>query len=89
MGYRCAVSTCRNYNPKTRITDKSVKYYQFPKNSDLRAKWVAVCRRVDDFSIDSSYICSEHFKTADFYRDLKAELMNLPPKRNLKPDGKP
>ncbi|XP_065206127.1 zinc finger protein 62 homolog [Planococcus citri] len=89
MGYRCAVSTCRNHNPRTRIFDKSVKYYQFPKVPEIRAKWIAVCQRVDHFPADNSYICSEHFTQNDFHRDLKAELMNLPPKRNLVSDAIP
>lgn len=46
------------------------------------------CLRTDDFLPENSYVCSEHFSESDYERDLKAELMNLPPKRILKPESK-
>lgn len=83
------VEGCRNAAFKTRTNDKSVKYHSFPKNEEMRLKWIKALRRSDDWVPDNtSYVCSEHFQSTDFERDLKAELLNLPPKKILKPEGK-
>jgi hypothetical protein len=45
-------------------------------------------KRADKFNPKSSHICSEHFNADDFERNLKAELLNLKVKRQLKKSGK-
>lgn len=89
MGYyRCAVLMCRNNSSKERSSfEKNIKYFPFPVNSDLRIKWIVACQRIEEWTPESSYICSEHFAETDFERDLNAELLKLPPKRILKPEG--
>lgn len=88
MAVRCAVVVCPNSYGRTRSRSPDLKYFQFPKNQSIREKWIEVCQN-DPTSVanQSSYVCSKHFLPTDFERDLKAELLHLPPKRILKPEG--
>lgn len=88
MAVRCAVVICPNSYGKTRSKNPDLKYFQFPKNQSIQEKWIEVCQ-IDPSSLlnQSSYVCSQHFLPSDFERDLKAELLRLPPKRILKPEG--
>lgn len=67
-------------------------FFRFPKELEFSKKWIVACARVDKFNIKSSHVCSLHFKPDDYKRDLKAELLNIPPEKNkrlLKPDAIP
>lgn len=46
----CAVFGCNNYSRKTKGT--LIKYYSFPKNEDLRKRWIQACRRLDKFIVE-------------------------------------
>ncbi len=72
----CAVSMCNN--------PKDVSYPTFPKNKEIQKIWVAKCRRSDSFNQRMSHICEHHFDLDAYERDLKAELLGLPPKKRLK-----
>lgn len=78
-GTRCTVALCNNSlvkmkkNPQT----KDILYHKFPKHSELKKKWIHLCRRDGVWNPDTS---SEHFVENDYIRDLKSELLNLPVK---------
>lgn len=83
----CAVAGCIN---SCRLQKKlNFIWHRFPKDNETRQKWINTCRRADSFSVDSARICSVHFDDSDYLRDLKSELLNLPPKRVLKPSSVP
>jgi len=63
--------------------------HSFPvKNPALCKIWISRCKR-DKFNIQNSSICSNHFTDDDYERDLEHELLNLPPRKKLKPTAAP
>ena len=86
---RCVIPTCRNNSHKTRTTDKNTKYHVFPKDAIKRSEWIKKLRSDNWIPDSNTCVCSEHFLPSDFERDLKAELLKLPPKRILKPEAVP
>lgn len=89
--HRCVVEDCPNSASKTRLKNKDIKYYPFPKDEEMRQSWLVATlplNQPEEYNPDhNSFVCSEHFGANDFQRDLKAELLNLKPKRLLKPEG--
>ncbi|GIY69356.1 THAP domain-containing protein 4 [Caerostris darwini] len=83
----CAVASCRNRYSKTR--GKGISYHRFPREDSALKAWVAVCRRSDEFDPEKCTICSEHFRSDDFERDLRSELLGLQTKKILKPNAFP
>ncbi|XP_049809363.1 uncharacterized protein LOC126252510 [Schistocerca nitens] len=83
----CAVTGCLSYSRKTKGTD--IIYHSFPKDVKVQKAWIMKCHRKDRFSVATSTVCSLHFTSDDYLRDLRAELLNLPPKKTLKPDAVP
>jgi hypothetical protein len=79
----CAVAICSN--PK----DDSILYHRFPKNKELRKKWIVACKREDQFNPSTSTVCSNHFLPTDYERDLRNELLGLPVKKRLRKDAFP
>lgn len=85
---------CCNMQQQFKKTSKSedtcnIKYYRFPKNLKLRQIWIQRCRRDGKWNADTSRVCSEHFSEDAYEKDLKAELLQLPPTKKLKPDSVP
>jgi hypothetical protein len=79
---KCSVSGCSSPQDAT--------YFKFPKASSmLLENWLKACRRKDVLDVEKSKICSEHFTTSDFERDVRHELLNLPPRKLLKPNAVP
>lgn len=87
MPSTCAIATCTNRSDKT----QNIIYHQFPKKSDIRKKWIISCKRADNsFNAENSRICSVHFQTSDYVRNLKAELLGyVPAKRTLHENAVP
>lgn len=83
---QCFVLNCGNYYGKTR---GNVIYHMIPTTETLRNKWIELCR--GKFAKCTSYarICSEHFSSACYQRDLQHELLGLPLRRKLKRDALP
>ena len=77
----CAVAIC----PSPRDTS----YHKFPSDEALQKVWVARCHRKDPINVKTAHICSTHFKSEDFDRDLRNELLQLPPRKLLKPNSIP
>ena len=73
---RCAVAVC--------VSPKESSYHRFPKDLKLQKVWIAACKRKDEFNVATAKVCSCHFTKDDFERDLKNELLNLPPRNILK-----
>ncbi|KAJ4430610.1 hypothetical protein ANN_19198 [Periplaneta americana] len=83
----CVVSECQNYSRKTK--GSSVIYHTFPSDPKLRKVWEIKCYRKDEFNLETARICSEHFTSDSYERDLKAELLNIPAKKKLKLNAQP
>ncbi|XP_045460587.1 THAP domain-containing protein 1-like isoform X2 [Harmonia axyridis] len=61
-------SSCAAYNCSVRSKKGSgVKFHRFPKNEEIRQKWVTAMRRKDFNPSPTTVICSNHFKTEDYY----------------------
>lgn len=55
-------------------------------------KWVKFCKRSDTFNPATSYICSRHFETSAYERNLKYELLDIPEppaQKKFKPGATP
>ena len=83
----CSVASCRNYRRSTALNKKDISYHRFPKNEDIRQKWLKAVQPSKPIT-ENHYVCSVHFLEDDFERNLQAELLNLSKKRRLKPTGK-
>ncbi|VVC27336.1 Zinc finger, C2CH-type,Transposase protein, partial [Cinara cedri] len=90
-GSVCAVPTCVNYSGKLKHEGRTdISFHRFPKNLAYRKQWMYKCKRADKWNPSSSFICSDHFNTDDFIRNLQAELLGYTPKgRRLKFDAIP
>lgn len=88
MPNECAVSTCSN---NSRKTGNSVSYHTFPLRDDIRKLWIIACKRGDSFlNPNTARVCSEHFCSDDYARNLQAELLGFVPARKyLKEDAVP
>ena len=79
MPANCAVRGCgSNYRHKL----PNISFHPFPKDVELRKKWMEVCQTKENPS--SVRVCSRHFKDDDFERILRYELLNLPVPKNRK-----
>ena len=87
MGFECAVPSCKNISVNTG-GGKRVSYFSFPKDERLKHIWIRKCNGKTSDNYDEEYICSDHFREDDFERDLRGELLNMPIKKKLKPNGK-
>lgn len=83
-GTRCGVAICNNSLEITKRNPiaQHIKYHRFPKDPDRRKLWIIKCHRQDKFNPDTSFICSEHFITEDYERDLRSELTGIPRKKH-------
>lgn len=62
-----------------------------PTSAELRARWIELCTP-DESELKTSIharVCSEHFSTSCYQRDLQHELLKLPLRKRLKPDALP
>ena len=50
MPVQCAVYGCSNKQNK----EKNIRSFTFPKNKQLRSKWIHLCMRKDKFNPDQS-----------------------------------
>ncbi|XP_035225945.1 THAP domain-containing protein 1-like [Stegodyphus dumicola] len=82
----CAVVSCPNCNVKT---SNNVTYHRFPADEEIRKKWLEKCGRNLQFDCSRSRVCSEHFTSDDFERDLQGELLGQPLKKRLKKGVEP
>ncbi|KAL3281097.1 hypothetical protein HHI36_004321 [Cryptolaemus montrouzieri] len=65
MGRKCGVEGC--LSDSNRIEDVGVTFHKVPMQSEVRAKWLKVCRIPEEKkSVKVVYVCSRHFLRADF-----------------------
>lgn len=81
----CAVAQFSNVGTKT----SGIIYHRFPKNDKLRQLWISRCKRSDKFNPNNARVCSVHFRTEDYDRDLENELLGLPQRKILRTDAVP
>lgn len=79
-GRRCAVFGCNNSRVVTKAKNESVIYHEFPRANNLvsttiKKEWIRRCQRADKFNPNTSQICSVHFTSNDYERDLQNELL--------------
>jgi len=58
-----------NYNNNSKNSDLS--FHRLPNNKELRKQWLHVMRRADIIEGQNVVLCSAHFTSEDFQRDLK------------------
>lgn len=57
--------------------ESSIKFHRFPKDSEIKCKWINNCRRSDLFSVRVVRVCSTHFDENNSLHDLNSKLLNL------------
>lgn len=69
----------------------SIKFFRFPRDERLSKIWITLCKRNDNFNVNTARLCSKHFRESDYQRNLKHELLNYKPNnyRKLKFDAVP
>ena len=81
MGKTCSVAICPS--PKDAI------YHAFPSDLIIQKQWIHLCKREGFVNAKTAKVCSCHFNEEDYERDLKCELLGLPPKKRLKSTAVP
>lgn len=81
----CAAFDCNNDSRYT----TGISYHCFPSDPSIRELWLAKISRADLVISKHSRLCSVHFTSDCYERDLKAELLGSKPKAILKPDAIP
>lgn len=90
-GSKCKVLTCKNSQQKTKGDPlEKISYHRFPKDTNLRNEWIKRVCKDKAFSENAVYyVCSDHFTSDDFERDLRSELLKIPSRPKLKPNAIP
>lgn len=76
------VSGCTNNSRHFKVF--KILFHRFPIYNAVQKQWLQVCKITDNLCIHNARVCSIQFKGAFFESDLKSELFDLKPKRNLK-----
>ncbi|KPJ07591.1 hypothetical protein RR48_11147 [Papilio machaon] len=63
---RCSVQNCTNDTKRTTKSD-GITFHMFPREPSLRTKWIEALSIMDWEPKDRSTVCSEHFRSEDFY----------------------
>ncbi|XP_018566821.1 uncharacterized protein LOC108907566 [Anoplophora glabripennis] len=93
-GRRCAMYGCNNSRISTKTDNPEIVYHNFPKGKQfgsniIRKEWIRCCKRGDNWNPSTSQICSIHFVENDYERDMRNELLGLPPRKLLKTTAVP
>jgi len=59
-------------------------FHLAPRDETTRNKWREKCGKDKIWNPKTFYICSDHFNEDSYKRDLRNELLNLPPRKLLK-----
>ncbi|KAF6199306.1 hypothetical protein GE061_007332 [Apolygus lucorum] len=87
---RCAMATCDNTYKKAKKEGHLLSLHSFPRDCKLRDKWIAACRRDDEWNPLSSHVCSDHFTPDDFEADQRLQIWTgVKWKPKLKPGAIP
>lgn len=71
---RCAEYGCCSDNQAKGFAH-DVSFFTFPKDKKIAREWIRLCKRDDKFNVVNARICSKHFTTDDYVRNLKHELL--------------
>ncbi|XP_072396484.1 uncharacterized protein [Diabrotica undecimpunctata] len=87
---RCDVFGC-NVDNQSKNFNTNIKFFSFPKDKKLLCVWKQLCKRANNFNITNARICSLHFNSDDYERNLKHDLLGYSPKnfRYLKKEAIP
>ncbi|KAK4880115.1 hypothetical protein RN001_008261 [Aquatica leii] len=67
MGRKCYVPDC--LSEEGRYEDRGVTFHKIPLHSDIRPKWLTLCRIPEDkHNCKVIHVCSRHFLKVDFCR---------------------
>ena len=80
MPNNCAAFNC--FTDKNKDSDKHILLHRFPKNENLRKRWIYLCVRKDRINVANARVCSLHFDRDSYKRNMKYGLLCIPvPKR--------
>ena len=80
----CSAPGCTNRSED----NKNISFLRLPsKSEEIKKKWLQNLKRKN--IPETVFICSEHFEPHCFKRDLRAELMGIKPRNELKDDVVP
>ncbi|XP_062512513.1 THAP domain-containing protein 5-like [Corticium candelabrum] len=83
----CIAYGCNN---KDKDRQRGVRFYRLPlKNEPLLKEWLSKLRLKDPPLSQNSRVCTEHFHSDCFERDLQAELLGTKQRVCLKPNAVP
>ncbi|CAK1581363.1 unnamed protein product [Parnassius mnemosyne] len=71
----CSINGCKNSSRTCNSTNKGITFHRFPKDPDIKEKWINLTGRQDWFPTENSRICSIHFHENDF--NVTAKRCNL------------
>lgn len=88
---RCAIYGCNADNQSVN-KDVNIMFFRFPlSDNNLLNAWRKACCRDDNFNTKNARICSRHFDSSDYARNLQQEYLGYTTKscRKLKPEAVP
>ncbi|PAA94070.1 hypothetical protein BOX15_Mlig022091g1 [Macrostomum lignano] len=66
MGYKCCVFGCKSGYASQKT--ENVSYYAFPKDTNLRQRWLRAIPNADLNASEFQRVCSKHFTESDFVK---------------------
>ncbi|XP_042206255.1 histone-lysine N-methyltransferase eggless-like isoform X2 [Homarus americanus] len=78
MPTNCAVYGCNSLFKR----GGEIRFHAFPNDKKLKRKWVNLCKRKDFINTATARICSRHFEPTAYVRNLKYELLGVPPPKS-------
>nr|CAD7578481.1 unnamed protein product [Timema californicum] len=84
------VASCSAYNCQERyVKGGDITFHSFPKNEELKKKWVLLTRRQNFIPTQASKLCSKHFTLDCFDNDSQCQSTTIRKKTKLKQDAVP
>ena len=82
---KCSIFGCKE------LSGGNYKLYSFPKEQEMRDKWIRACGRADKRVGVDAVVCAKHFSECQFERNIMFELTQRVAKthRGLKKDAVP
>lgn len=77
--HACSVKGCQSLERR----EQNTLFHRLPTNAATQKLWNQFCKRKQVTNPIAARMCSLHFSGADYKRDLKYELLNLPVPRYL------
>ena len=85
-GTYCAVRVCKN----SADAKRDITFHICPTDQKFKEIWKQSCNRYEpSWNPKVFHVCSDHFSADSYERDLRSELLNLPPKKKLKTTAVP